>query len=348
MTENHKIYAPYPVSSALRQRLERMPKIELHVHLEGATDAATVWTMAQHNHIALPAATLEAWQQMYDFTDFNHFIEVYLLAATTMQRTEDFAFMVEQFLRGQAAQNVRYSEAFLSASLLLDKFPTHELIAALQEGAATGEAKYGSRVRFIPDFARMQPETRFPVLEFVLEGREKGIFIGLGVGGIEAGYPPEMFEDVYAEARRQGLHVVAHAGETVGPESVWGALRALQAERIGHGVRSVDDPQLVAYLSETQIPLEVCPCSNYRLKVTPLDQPHPIRHLHDAGAFVTVNSDDPTMFSTSLNNEYLTLAGQGFTWEELWRLNRNAIEASFLSEAEKAMYRAEWDAFATE
>jgi len=346
MTNNHKIYAPHPVPAELARRLERMPKIELHVHLEGATDAATVWTMAQRNHIPLPAGTLEEWQQMYDFTDFNHFIEVYMTAATTMQRPEDFAFMVEQFLRNQAAQNVRYSEAFLSASLLLDKFPAHELIAALQEGAAAGEARYGSRVRFIPDFARMQPETRFPVLEFVLEGREKGIVIGLGVGGIEAGYPPEMFEDVYAEARRQGLHVVAHAGETVGPESVWGALRALQAERIGHGVRSVDDPRLVTHLSQAHIPLEVCPCSNYRLKVTPLDQPHPIRKLYDQGVFVTVNSDDPTMFSTSLNNEYLTLAGQSFTWDELWQLNRNAIEASFLSEAEKAAYRKEWEAFA--
>jgi adenosine deaminase len=322
-----------------------MPKIELHVHLEGATGPETVWAMAQRNRVALPAATLEDWRRMYQFTDFNHFIEIYMLAASAMQTAEDFAFMVEQFLRGQAEQNIRYSEAFLSASLLLKKLPAAELIAAFEAGAAAGEARYHSRVRFIPDFARMQPETRFPVLDFVLQGRERGLFIGLGVGGIEQGFPPEMFKDVYAEARRQGLHVVAHAGETVGPKSVWGALRSLHAERIGHGVRSVDDPALLEHLAHTQTPLEVCPCSNYRLKVTPPDQPHPIRRLVDAGVYVTLNSDDPAMFSTSLNNEYATLAGQGFTWDELWRINCAAIDASFLSQPEKAAYHQEFDAW---
>jgi adenosine deaminase len=127
---------------------------------------------------------------------------------------------------------------------------------------------------------------------------------------------------------------------------VWGALRSLRAERIGHGIRSLEDPELIAYLRETQVPLEVSPNSNYRTKLVPAGAPHPIRALIDAGVYVTLNSDDPPMFSTDLNNEYVTLAGQGFSFEELWQLNLNTLEASFLPEDEKAVLRAEWAAFA--
>jgi adenosine deaminase len=144
------------------------------------------------------------------------------------------------------------------------------------------------------------------------------------------------------------LRVVAHAGETTGPAGVWGALQQLQAERIGHGVRALEDPQLVSHLKQTQIPLEVSPVSNYCLKVVPENRPHPIRLLVEQGVYVTVNSDDPPMFSTSLTNEYLLLAKQGFTWAELWQLNLNALHASFLAEDDKASYGREWQAFAQE
>ena len=339
------IYENTPLLPKLADRLWAMPKIELHVHLEGATDAATIWELAQRNKVTLPAKTLEEWQAMYEFRDFDHFASTYTLATKCMQRADDFAFMLDRFLAEQARHNVRYCEVFLSASFMLDNFPQDEVIATLIEGSKRGEEKYGIKLRFIPDIARHIPDSRYRVLDFILKGRDEGIFIGLGLGGPEIGYPPELFTDVYDEARRQGLHVVAHAGETVGPESVWGALTKLKSERIGHGVRSVEDPKLLAYLAETQIPLEVCPHSNYRLKVTPLDQPHQIRKLVDAGVYCTVNSDDPPMFSTDLTSEYLLLAKQGFSWEELWQLNLNALEASFLSDEEKEIYRAEWDVF---
>ena len=342
------VYGNSSVAPELVDRLRTMPKVEIHVHLEGATDAATIWELARLNKVTLPAATLEEWQGMYEFRDFNHFIEIYTLATSCMQTAEDFAFMTERFLEGQAQQNVRYCESFLSASFMLHKFPQDEVIEALIEGARRGEEKYGTRVSFIPDFARHEPETAQGVLDFVLSGQEQGIFIGLGIGGFEVGYPPELFEDVFAEARRQGLHVVAHAGETDGPESIWGVIHSLRAERIGHGVRAVEDPQLVEYLQQSQIPLEVSPYSNYRLKVVPLDQPHPIRALMDQGVYVTVNSDDPPMFSTDLTSEYVLLARQGFSWDELWQLNLNTLEASFLADEEKEVYRAEWRAFALE
>ena len=339
------VFTNTPLSSAGASRLRAMPKIELHVHLEGATDVATIWELAQRNNVALPAATLEEWRAMYTFRDFNHFIKIYMLATECMQTPADFAFMTERFLAQQARHNVKYSEVYLSASFMLDKFPRDEIFAALSEGARRGEEKYGTRLRFIPDIARHEPETSHRVLDFVLAGHEYGIFIGLGLGGLEVGYPPELFTDVYAEARRQGLHLVAHAGETEGAESVWGSIRSLKAERIGHGVRSIEDPELVEYLAQTQIPLEVSPYSNYRLNVVPTNQPHPIRQLVDQGVYVTVNSDDPPMFSTDISNEYQLLARQGFSWDVLWQLNLNAIEASFLAEEEKAVCRAEWAAF---
>lgn len=340
------IYSNTTVSPKFVDRLRSMPKAELHVHLEGATDAATVWELARRNNVTLPASTMEEWQAMYTFRDFNHFIDIYFLATECMQTSEDFIFMIERFLEQQAQHNIKYCEAFLSASFMLDKFPQDEIIATLIEGVKRGEAEYGTRLSFIPDIARHEPESRHHVLDFVLKGREQGIFIGLGLGGKEVGFPPELFSDVFAEARRQGLHVVAHAGETEGPQSIWGAIRDLQVERIGHGVRAVEVQQLVEHLRKTQIPLEVSPCSNYRLKVVPFDQPHPIRVLMDQGVYVTVNTDDPPMFSTDLTSEYLLLARQGFSWDELWQLNLNAVEASFLSDEEKAIYRAEWQAFA--
>lgn len=339
------VYENTIISAELKKRLWEMPKAEIHVHLEGATDAATVWELAKRNKVTLPANTLEEWQEMYAFRDFDHFIEIYTLALSCMQTADDFAFMLDRFLAEQARHNIRYCEVFLSASFMLDNFPQDEVIAIFAEGIKHGKEKYDIGMRFIPDIARHIPESRYRVLDFILKGRDAGVFIGLGLGGPEVGYPPELFTDVYEEARRQGLHVVAHAGETVGPESVWGALSKLKSERIGHGVRAVDDPKLLEYLAETQTPLEVCPHSNYRLKVTPLDQPHQIRKLVDAGVFCTVNSDDPPMFSTDLTSEYVLLAKQGFSWHELWQLNRNTLEASFLPEPEKEKYRAEWDAF---
>jgi adenosine deaminase len=323
-----------------------MPKVELHVHLEGAMDADAVWAMARRNGAPLPAATPEAWRAFYAFRDFDHFIEVYTAAAGAMRTAEDWAFMAERFAAGQAAQHVVYTEAFLSASFMVGVLPADAILDALEAGVAAGERAHGVRVRFIPDVARHLPATQAAVLDFATRGRDRGLFLGLGLGGPEAGYPPELFAGTYAEARRRGLRLVAHAGETDGPASVRGAVEALGAERIGHGVRCLEDPAVVELLRTRRVPLEVCPTSNYRLKVVPAGAPHPLRALVDAGLVCTVNSDDPPMFGTTLVDEYRLLAGQGFTWEELWALNRNAVEAAFVDPAERAALRARYDAWA--
>ncbi|MGL5806760.1 MAG: adenosine deaminase family protein [Xenococcaceae cyanobacterium] len=228
---------------------------------------------------------------------------------------------------------------------LTEKFDEEDILDAIATGIRLGENKYGTQIKLIPDISREIPDSQTRVLEFVLKGKQRGLFIGIGLGGIENGFPPELFIDTFAIARQQGLKVVAHAGEVEGATSIWGAIEQLNAQRIGHGIRCLDDPKLVEFLKQNQIPVEVSPQSNYCLGIIDGDRPHPIRQMIDRGVFCTLNSDDPAMFSTNLNNEYLTLARQGFTWEELWQLNLNTLEATFLPESEKANYRDRWHNF---
>ncbi len=342
------IYQSHAVSDDLVDRLRSMPKTEIHVHLEGATGPETVWQMAKRNGIDLPAASLDEWRAFYAFRDFGHFVRVYLLASSAMQTAEDYEQMVVDFGAHQAAQNIRYSEAYFSPQLHLGRaLSADQIVRALEIGSVRAAAESNTRVRFIADIGRGVDGYLDQVLPFALAGREHGgLFVGLGVGGFEKGFDPEPYEPIFAQARAEGLRVVAHAGETDGAFRIAQAVDRFRAERIGHGVRLVDDPELMSRIAREQIPLEVSPTSNYRLGVTRVDQPHPIRTLADAGIYVTLNSDDPPMFSTDLNAEYLLLAGQGFSWDELWRLNRNTLEASFLPEPDKQTLRDEWDAFA--
>jgi adenosine deaminase len=333
------------ISPELAARLRAMPKVEIHVHVEGATDAETFYQIAQRNHVELPTSSFADWKSFFEFRDFSHFIQVYAAAVQCLQTPEDYALLIERFYKRQAEENIRYTEAFLSASFLTQKFQDDEILDAIAARRSAGEANYHCQINLIPDIAREVPDSQDRVLEFVVKGKERGLFVGLGVGGLEVGYPPELFTKTFAQARRQGLRLVAHAGEAVGAESIWGAVNTLKPERIGHGIRCLDDPNLVEVLRQHQIPLEVSPQSNYCLGVVERSEPHPIRKMVDAGLYCTVNSDDPAMFSTSLTNEYLTLAAQGFNWEELWQLNLNTLEATFLDEVEKDKYRAEWQQF---
>ncbi len=329
----------------LANRLQAMPKVEIHIHLVGAIDAETIYQMAQKNRVELPVTSLEEWKSFYQFRDLAHFVEIYTVASRCIQTPEDYALIVEQFLKHQAAQNIQYSEVHFGTTLHVNKFSDNELIDALKTGSITGEIKYGSRVKFIAGISRHQPHLQGRALECALHGKEEGIIVGLGLAGLETGHPPENFIETFAEAKRQGLRLVAHAGETEGAKSIWGALKNLQVERIGHGIRCLEDNALIEELRILQTPLEVSPQSNYCLSVVPRSQPHPIRQLINAGIYCTLNSDDPPMFNTNLVNEYLTLVAQGFSWKELWQLNLNTLEATFLSETEKVIYRTQWQDF---
>lgn len=327
------------VSDQLRHRLQVMPKFELHVHIEGAADADTYFRIAQKNNIALPVKSSEEWQRFFEFRDFPHFIEVYLVAVGCLQTTGDYGLLIDNFFKHQSEQNIVYTEAYLSATFIVEQFEDEDALDAIEAAVLAGQEKYGCVVNLIPDIARMIPESQDRVLEFVLKGKKRGLFIGLGLGGVEDGFPPGLFIESFAEARRAGLRTVAHAGEAAGPESIWGAIDDLQVERIGHGVRCVEDPALVDALRLRQIPLEVCPVSNYCLGIVKQGEMHPIREMFDAGLNCSINSDDPAMFSTSLVNEYETLALLGFSWQELRQLNLNALNAAFLDDTVKQYYR---------
>lgn len=319
----------------LEARIAAMPKTEIHIHLEGATSAETYFEIARRNGVELPVHELPQWKDFFHFRDFNHFIEVYVTSTKMLRTAADYELLVRRFAAQQAALNVQYTEAFVSCSLAPQGAASDEFLDALRRGADAGERESGVRIALIADISRELPESRHRVVQLAIEGYKRGVFIGLGLGGPEVGFPAEMFADAYAAARDAGLHVVAHAGETGGAKSVRGALDALHAERIGHGVQSLEDAELIERLRHQGTPLEVCPQSNYRLGVAKPGEPHPIRALFDAGIRCTVNSDDPAMFETDINREYATLAEQGFTWDELQKLNLITLESTFLNDADK-------------
>ncbi len=321
------------------QTLAAMPKFELHVHIEGAADADTYFEIARKNNTQLPVKSRQEWRQFFEFRDFPHFIEVYLAAVGCLQTTDDYGLLIDNFFKRQAEQNILYTEAYLSATFIIEQFEDEAVLDAIEAAVIAGQEKYGCVVNLIPDIARMIPESQDRVLEFVIKGKQRGLFIGLGLGGLEKGFPPGLFTETFEEARRAGLRTVAHAGEADGPESIWGAIDDLKVERIGHGVRCVEDPALLEALRQRRIPMEVCPVSNYCLGIIKQGEIHPIRQMVDVGLNCCINSDDPAMFSTSLTNQYMTLVSQGFSWPELQQLNLNALEASFMSDMEKQHYR---------
>jgi len=330
----------------LERRFAAMPKAEIHVHLEGATAPEASYAIARRNAVDLPVTSLEEWRRYFDFRDFPHFIDVYRNTTDTIRTTDDLALMVAQFYTDQARQNIRYSECFISMSLHLRRLSPSEILDALAQGIERGRTVSSARVAFIADISREDPHTQGAVLELALRGMRRGLIIGLGLGGLEKEFPPHLFRETYARARAGGLHVVAHAGEAAGWESIRAAVDELEVARIGHGIRVVDSPDYAAVMRERGIPFEVCPVSNYAIGSTPLDRPHPIRQMTDLGIRCTLNSDDPAMFSTNLAAQYGLLADQGFSWAELWQLSLQTLDATFLGAAEKAAYRREWEEFA--
>jgi adenosine deaminase len=329
----------------LERRFELMPKAEIHVHLEGATDAETSYLIARRNDAPLPVDSLEDWRRYFEFRDFPHFIDVYRATTDTIRTTDDLALMIAQFYVFQARQNIRYTECFMSMSLHLRRLPASEILDALAQGIERGTTATDARVAFIADISREDVHTQEAVLDLALRGQKRGLIVGLGLGGLEAEFPPHLFRETYAKAAAAGLHVVAHAGEAAGHDSIRQAVNELNVSRIGHGIRVVESPAFMAEMRARDIAFEVCPVSNYALGSTPKNEPHPIRTMVDAGLRCTLNSDDPAMFSTDLAAQYAVLAQQGFTWDELWSLNCATLDATFLPEPEKAAYREEWEAF---
>jgi aminodeoxyfutalosine deaminase len=328
----------------LHEFANRMPKAELHVHLEGSIRPPTLLALADRNGVKLPAQDVDGLEEFYRFRDFDHFIEVYLTITRCLRTVDDYRLIAYEFGADRARMNVRHTEATFSVetNARYTGLPWQEIVAGLNAGRAQAHEEYGVDWRWVFDIVRNLPETQDTVVDIVLAARDDGV-VALGLGGSEHDFPPELFVRSHERALAEGVPRVPHAGETAGPQSVWNAIKLLHADRLGHGVRSAEDPALIEYLIETQIAIEACPTSNIRLGVYPNYDAHPLRELWDANVLVTVNSDDPPMFGTDLNMEYSVLIDHfGFTADELEQASLNGVQASLLPEDEKARLAAEF------
>ncbi|HEY3340541.1 MAG TPA: adenosine deaminase [Anaerolineae bacterium] len=313
---------------------EQVPKAELHLHMEGAIPLAALWRLVQ-KYGGDPAVTdFAALQHMFTYRDFPQFIRAWCWKNTFLREYEDFTFIAEAVAHDLEQQNIRYAEAFYSP---ID-FALHGLqVQRITEAIRAGLSKEPNvEVALVADLVRDDgPQQGALTLAQVNEVRGLGV-LGIGIGGSEHRFPPEPFAPVYTQARRMGFHTSAHAGEAAGPASIWGALGALQVERIGHGTRAVEDESLMDYLAAQRIPVEMCPLSNVRTAVTPSIERHPIRKFYERGIVVTVNTDDPRMFNNSLAEEYRLLHEKlGFTEDDIRALILQAVQSSWLSDERK-------------
>jgi aminodeoxyfutalosine deaminase len=322
-----------------------LPKVELHVHLVGSAPVETVLSLARRHPDRGVPTSAEGLREFYVFRDFPHFIDVYTAVSRLISEPEDIADLIRGVAANLAAQNVRYAEfQFGPYAFQRTGMPDAVITEALDAGARDALAKHGVRIGWIVEFpGQSAGDYARTALRLALESPPAAL-AGFGIGGIEAGRAPytAVIRDVFGAARAAGLHRVPHAGETTGPGCVWEAVEHLHAERIGHGIRSLEDPSLVDYLAERRLPVDVSPTSNVCTRCVPSIAGHPLREMIEAGLLVTLNSDDPPMFGTSLSNEYL-VAGRdlGFSPAELAELAANGVRASFLAGAEKEALLAE-------
>jgi len=270
-------------------------------------------------------------RELYNYTSFTGFLLAFKAVTERLRTADDYELVAYHMVQKLAAQHVRHAEVYVSVGVVHWRggdFPP--LFEGLERGRERGERDFGVSVSWIFDAVRHfgLDEAR-RVVDEAIRLRDRNV-VGIGLGGDERKAGPEQFREVYELARQNGLRLTVHAGETVGPESIWGALRKLKADRIGHGLHAIDDPGLVRCLAEQQTPVEVCISSNVLTGCCTSLEQHPVRKLFDAGVLVTLNTDDPEMFHTTLNREY-QIAQQvfGFTDHELRRLAENSFRASF-------------------
>jgi len=339
---------------SLESYCRAIPKAELHVHLEGSLRPATLLALARRHNVDLPATTEGDLARWFQFRDFDHFSRIYGVICECLRDAADFERVVYDFGAEMARQNVRYAEVSVSAARHRARgVDVDTFLPGINRGRELAKRDFGVEMRWIftvirrwDDQALTRPMADY-VTDVAVEARNEGV-VALGLAGAEEGAPPEPFEPWFDWARTNGLHSAPHAGEMMGAESVWGAIRSLGAERIAHGVRAVEDAELVEFLAGRDIALDVCPRSNVCLGVYPGLGEHPLGRLFDAGATITINSDDPPMFGTTLSDEVETLpAVFGLGSGEIDEIVLNGVRYSFLRDDEKSeymtMFRREMD-----
>lgn len=342
---------------AFRSFIQSLPKAELHLHLEGSVDPATLAELSRRHNTPLPTEnnrydvtgsgdvlTEEAVRILYSYKDFNGFLLAFKSVTERLRTPEDYELVTYRLMQKLRQQNVVHAEVYVSIGVIRWRGqPVEPIFEGMERGRERGQRDFGISLLWIFDAVRhFGPEAASEVFDLAARLRERNV-AGIGIGGDEARGPAEWFRDLYKKAADHGLRLTAHAGETTGPESIWGALN-IGAERIGHGLAAAHDPELLEVMAEKQVPVEMCISSNLRTGACAEMQEHPVRKFFDEGLMVTLNTDDPAMFQTTLNKEY-EIAQQEFRFsqEHLRELARNSIEASFLPVERKLKFLSQID-----
>jgi len=319
--------------------IRRMPKVELHLHLEGAFTFEFLFGLIK-KYNEHEVKSIDELKQKFIFKDFQHFIEMWFWKNKFFRNADDFEESTYQTIKNLSSQNVIYAEVFFSP---WDFEPSGLKVETIAEATISGirkaESEFPIKCGLIVDIVRNHGSaTAMNRLNQITPYLNRGI-IGLGLGGNERDFPATDFKEVFREAKKRGFRLTAHAGEAAGPESVWSAILDLETERIGHGVRAIEDQRLVDYLVEKKIPLEVCITSNIKTKVFQSFHEHPFPELFKKEVIVTINSDDPPMFGSNITDEFLLLYNDlNFSLSDLFFLTRRAINSSFLDNSDKKKY----------
>ncbi len=323
-------------SLVMTQFIQQLPKVELHMHIEGSMMPAMLLQLAEKNKIMIPYHTLEEVEQAYHFKDLNEFVNLYLQGTEVIQSAEDFYTLTMAYLEKCHAQNIHHCEVFCDVRTYLDRNMAPEMVLdGIEAGFIEGHKRFGITGGMIPCFIRhLGVDKAQQDWQFLKQHSDR--FLALGLAAVEVGFPASMYKDLFSEVKACGLPVVAHAGEEGPAEYIWSAIHDLDVARIDHGIRCLDDPQLVAHLQQTQIPLTVCPCSNVSLHVFEHMSQHVIAEMLDLGLNVTINSDDPAHFGAYLSENMQQVQQHcGITNEQLVRMTHNAIDASFANAERK-------------
>ncbi len=326
--------------------IQGLPKAELHLHIEGTLEPEMMFGLAQRNGIDLPYKSVSEIREAYNFEDLQSFLNIYYQGSEVLQQAQDFYDLTWAYLQKAAAQNVRHTEIFFDPQTHTARGIAFEIVyEGISQALKDGKAKLGISSQLILSFLRdLSAEEALATLEAALPYKESMVAVGLD--SAEQGNPPSKFQAVFDRAREEGFLTVAHAGEEGPPEYVWEAINLLNVSRIDHGVRSMEDPALLDYLAEKQIPLTVCPLSNVELKVFDSMAEHNLKQLLSLGLCATVNSDDPSYFGGYIAENYQAVqSALNLTGQELYQLAKNSFQASFLPAASKDQFIAELDEY---
>lgn len=326
--------------------IQAIPKAELHLHIEGTFEPELIFALAERNNIPLKYAGVEALRKAYEFKNLQEFLDIYYQGADVLLHEQDFYDLTMAYLNRCRQENIVHTELFFDPQTHTHRgVALKTVVNGIQKALDDAREQWGITSFLIPNFLRhLSEEDAISTYKECLPFRE--YFAGFGLDSSEQGHPPTKFERVFQMVREEGFRVVVHAGEEGPAQNIWDSLNLLHAERIDHGVRSIDDPELLKELARRQTPLTVCPLSNLKLKVVDDLRDHPLKKLLDAGIMATVNSDDPAYFGGYLNQNFReTAEALKLSKEEILKLAKNSFKASFLSEHEKERWIAELAAF---